>query len=269
MTHTLSVVNLKGGVGKTAIAVNFSAYCGMNGHKTLLVDLDPQTNATFSCIDVEAWQEHARTHGTVGNLLGSRAHTSAQNTPIDAYQVIKKDVFLKVDLIPSHLDLFTIDLDLATATGRELRLRRALQPLLSEYDMIVFDCPPNLTIPTQNAMAASSNFIVPVSPDYLSGIGVGILLGRVRQFCTDLDNHKLKLAGIVISRVGRPAEHRARTEQSLRDEFGQDVLTSEIRERTAVAEAASKQRSIFDMGNRDAAAEFKAVSAEILARLGG
>lgn len=70
MSVILSCVNLKGGVGKTAIAVNFAAYCGSKGYKTLLVDLDPQTNATFSCISVDDWEKHASKFGTVANLFG-------------------------------------------------------------------------------------------------------------------------------------------------------------------------------------------------------
>ena len=84
----LSCVNLKGGVGKTAIAVNFAAYCGRSGFRTLLIDLDPQTNATFSCLSVEKWQEHAEQKGTVAHLLGVRQHTSAEGRNKTAEDVI-------------------------------------------------------------------------------------------------------------------------------------------------------------------------------------
>lgn len=107
----ISCVNLKGGVGKTAIAVNFAAYCGSHDFKTLLIDLDPQTNATFSCISVEAWQDRAIKCGTVANLLGVRQHTSAEGDVKTARDVIVSSVFRGVDLIPSHVDLFTIDLE--------------------------------------------------------------------------------------------------------------------------------------------------------------
>jgi len=94
------------------LAVNFAAYCGRKGLRTLLIDLDPQTNATFSCISVPAWEAHATANGTVANLLGVRQHTSAEGKTKSAEDVIIHDVFQGVDLIPSHLDLFTIDLDL-------------------------------------------------------------------------------------------------------------------------------------------------------------
>ncbi len=267
IAKVVAVVNLKGGVGKTALAVNFAAHCGRNGRRTLLIDMDPQTNATFSCIEVDEWVSHAQRNGTVATLLGFRAQARAESKPPDVAPIIRKDVFPNVDLIPSHLDLFSIDLDLAGAIGREHKLKRAIHSIISNYDIIVCDCPPNLTIPTQNALAASSHFIVPISPDYLSGIGVGILLGRVRQFCQDLD-HKLTFAGIVISRVGRPAEHRSQTVSALRQQFGTDVLDHEIKERVTVSEAAAAKKSVYQMGG-PAAAEFTDVSNELLARLDG
>lgn len=267
MPPIVSMVNLKGGVGKTAIAVNFAAYCGRGGLRTLLVDMDPQTNATFSCIRVEEWERHARTHGTVANLLGHRRHTRAEDEAADVADVIRHQVFQGVDLIPSHLDLFTVDLDLASAAGREIKLRRSLEPILDEYDVVVCDCPPNLTIPTQNALAASTHFVVPISPDYLSGLGVGILLRRVRNFCDDIQ-HKLDLAGMVISRVGRPAQHRTETVNALRTRFGEDVLKTQITERVAVSAAAAANQPIFEQGDSAATAEFAGMSAELLDRLG-
>src|SRR5436305_992731 len=100
---TLACVNLKGGVGKTTLAVNFAAYCGIKGFKTLLVDLDPQTNATFSCISIEDWQTHSQKKGTVADLLGVRNHASAEGDEKTAKDVIIKDVFKNVNLLPSHL----------------------------------------------------------------------------------------------------------------------------------------------------------------------
>ncbi len=267
MATIVSCVNLKGGVGKTAIAVNFAAYCGAHGKRVLLVDLDPQTNATFSCLTVEEWREHSAHHGTIADLLGARRSTNAEGRATDPSDVVRDAVFPGVDLIPSHLDLFTVDLDLASTTARETKLRRAFRDILDDYDLVVCDCPPNLTIPTQNALALSSHYVVPVSPDYLSGLGVALLVRRVQEFASDLEL-PIEHAGIVISRVGRPAEHRDQVMASLRQEFGELVLGTQITERVAVSEAASRQMPIYDSGNADASAEFSAVSREILARVG-
>lgn len=266
-TKIISSVNLKGGVGKTAIATNFAAYCGQKGRKTLLVDLDPQTNATFSCMDIDVWEKHAAEHGTVADLFGLRAHTNAEGKDKKVEDVIYQNAFPNVDLIPSHLDLFTIDLDIASAPARERKLQRALKSVLDNYEIIVCDCPPNLTLPTQNALALSTHFLVPISPDYLSGIGVGLLLNRVKQLAEELD-HTIELAGIVVSRVGRPAFFRSQTVSALRKTFDNRVLNAEIKERTAVAEAAAKHKPIYDMGDTSASEEFRCMSKEVLDRIG-
>jgi chromosome partitioning protein len=263
----VSVVNLKGGVGKTAISVNFAAYCGRKNYKVLLIDLDPQTNATFSCISVERWQAHAASHGTVANLLGARQHTTAQGKQKSAADVLVKNVFKKVDLIPSHLDLFTIDLDLGGVTARETLLKRAVKDIIAKYDVVICDCPPNLTIPTQNALALSTHYVVPVSPDYLSSLGIALLLSRVNKFSLELEC-PIDHAGIIMSRIGRPSYFRLQTIESLRQTFADAVFTSEIKERAAVAESAAKQLSIFDMNDRDASREFASFGAELMTRLG-
>jgi chromosome partitioning protein len=266
MPPVLSCVNLKGGVGKTALSVNFAIFCGSKGKRTLLIDLDPQTNATFSCISVEKWREHSRKSGSVANIFGLRGHTSGDGAPPDPKTVIVADVFENVDLLPSHLDLFTIDLDIGSFVARETILQRALLPVVPGYDIVICDCPPNLTIPTQNALAMSSHYVVPVSPDYLSSIGIALLLTRVRRFCTDLQ-HDLEHAGIVISRYGRQSAYRTRTEESLREEFGAAVFTSKLHERSVVSEAAEQQKSMYQMGGAQAILEFTAVSEELLNRI--
>jgi len=265
--RVVSCVNLKGGVGKTTLSVNLAAYFGSRGLKTLLVDLDPQTNATFSTITLQEWEQHANLHGTVADLLGARKHTNANAHQKTLDDVVRKNIFKNVDLVPSHLDLFTIDLDMAGAAARETRLKKALAASSAGYEVVICDCPPNLTIPTQNALASSSHFIVPISADFLSALGVGILLSRIKQLGQDLDQ-PVTLAGIVISRVGRPAYHRDDIVLQLKKQFGAGVLKDQLSERVKVAEAASKQHSVFDHGDAQAVSEFTAVCFELGKRIG-
>lgn len=265
MTTILSFVNLKGGVGKTALSVNFAAYCGQKGLKTLLVDLDPQTNATLSLMNIEKWEDHATKHGTVANLLGARS-ASAERGAKTVKDVLVEGIVPGVDLVPSHLELFTIDLDLGQAVARELRLRKALQPIVDDYQIVICDCPPNLTLPTQNAIALSTHYAVPISPDFLSGIGVGLVVSRVKLISDALD-HKIDLAGIVVSRVGRPSQHRKNIIAEVRKQFGDAVLNPEIKERSAVSEAAAKNVPVFSIST-EAASDFAAVGDELLERLG-
>ena len=142
-----------------------------------------------------------------------------------------------------------------------------MKDIISEYDVVVCDCPPNLTIPTQNALALSTHYVVPVSPDFLSSLGIALLLTRVSKFSTELEC-PIQHAGIVMSRVGRPSVFRSQTISSLRSTFGNTVFSSEIKERAAVAESAAKQMSIFQMSDRDAAGEFSAFGAELSKALG-
>jgi len=267
MGVVLSCVNLKGGVGKTALAVNLAVYAGMKGLKTLLVDCDPQTNATFCLIPPAEWQKHAGEHGTLANVLGLRTHTSADGQSRRAADVIIRDVKDNLDLLPSHLELFAMDLDLASQNAREFILRRMLRPQLENYQLIVCDCPPNLTLPTRNALAMSSHFIVPVAPDFLAGIGVGLLLERVQEIAEGLEVN-LKNVGIVISRHGLPAIHRESIVRTLRDRFKDLVFPGVITERVAISEAASRQCSVFETSDSNAKREFESVCEEALSRLG-
>jgi chromosome partitioning protein len=146
-------------------------------------------------------------------------------------------------------------------------LRRAIKDVLHNYDVIICDCPPNLTIPTQNALATSTHYIVPVSLDFLSSLGVGLLLSRIRKLSIDLENPLIH-AGIVLSRVGRSSYFRSQTAQTLRTQFKDMVLDSEINERSAVAEAAAKNMPIFSMGDKAAIAEFTSFGDELLDKLG-
>jgi chromosome partitioning protein len=267
MPHIIAMVNLKGGVGKTALSVNFADFCARKDLKTLLVDLDPQTNATFSAMGVNEWDEHKDKNGTIADLLGTRDHTTADGARKTFDDVVVRGLQGGFDLVPSHLDLFTVDLDLAGKPNREGRLKKALKDVLEQYDIVVCDCPPNLTIPTQNAIAAATHYVVPVSPDFLSAIGIALLKSRIKDFCDDLD-HTIQLAGIVISRVGRPARKRSETIDSIRANFAGQVLTNQLSERIKVAEAAEEAKSVFQMADKQASAEFDAVGAEILARIG-
>ena len=180
--------------------------------------------------------------------------------------VIIQDVFPNVDLLPSHLDLFTVDLELGGQTRRESILERKLESTITDYDLIVCDCPPNLTLPTQNALSISSFYVVPVSLDYLSGVGIGLLIQRVERFGQEIQN-TLRNAGIVISRVGRPARHREETEGTVRQQFEELVLDPILKERAAVAEAGSLQVPVHKHTDPQAKIEFLEVVEELLRRM--
>jgi chromosome partitioning protein len=266
MTKILSSINLKGGVGKTTLAVNYAAYCGQKGRKVLLCDLDPQANASFALVGVDGW-EAAKKNGTIADLLGARKYKSAEGESKKFADVVIKKAWPNVDLVPSHLDLFTVDLDLAGIPARESQLKRSLKDVIGKYDIVICDCPPNLTLPTQNALAISTHFMVPVSLDYLSVLGIGLLLSRLEELSDALDV-ELVNAGVIISRVGRPARHRAETEGVVRSQFKKLVLQGKIADRVVVSSCMEEKKSVFSSGNADAIAEFNFLFAELDQRLG-
>jgi chromosome partitioning protein len=264
MSKVVSFVNLKGGVGKTTLAVAFASYCAkIKKKKTLLVDLDPQTNATFWTIGYDKWEQFSGTNGSVADILGAAEHKKAHDKKTTVADVTIKAPTFGIDLVPSHLDLYSIDLDLASVPLKELKLQRALKSVKDQYEVIVCDCPPNLTIPTQNALAASTHYVVPVSLDFLSVLGIGILLSRIEKLGEELDNHP-KLVGIVISRAGsRPGYVREATEETVRKTFKEKVLASKIKDRQDVINCSQTRTSVFDSGNKDVISEFTAVCSQI------
>lgn len=264
MPKILSCVNLKGGVGKTALAVNLAAIAGdIHDLKTLLIDVDPQTNATFSCIGVDAWEKWDQDNGTIADLFELRNHKSADGHEKQAQDVIVKDVFKNVDLLPSHLDLFSCDLELGARIRREEILVKKLGKALEPYDLVICDCPPNLTLPTLNALSISTYYLVPVTLDFLSALGIGLLISKIEEFGQEIGK-EFTSAGIVITRIGRPARHREETEETIRSTFGDLVLRNTITERSDVSESASVHQPVHIFGNDDCQKEFKAVSKEIL-----
>lgn len=267
LTKIISSLNLKGGVGKTTIAVNYAAHCGRKGRKTLLIDLDPQSNASFGSIGLEEWKTHSAKNGTVSDLLGAGRLKTNDGHAKTFDEVIFRDAFKNVDLIPSHLELFTVDLDLAAKPSRERILYKSIKEHIADYSVIICDCPPNLTLPTQNALHFSTHFVVPVSLDYLSVLGIGLLLNRVKSLSSDLDNEGLSNAGVILSRVGRPSRHRQETETTVRKDFGNLVLTGKISDRSAVSKSMEDFNSVFASHDKEAIAEFNYIFAELDKRL--
>ena len=190
MVKTVSVINFKGGVGKTTIAANLAAELGFRGKKVLLIDLDPQASLTFSFLDVDFWEQNYANDRTIRNWYDAYIGQD-QNLELNSLIVsparINQSLDGSVDLICSHLALINIDLELATRLGgaslRQVqsnflrvhsRLQDGLQsaPVKDNYDYIIVDCPPNFNIVTKTAIVASDRILVPAIPDYLSTLGV-------------------------------------------------------------------------------------------------
>jgi chromosome partitioning protein len=216
---TVAFINYKGGVGKSTTAYHIGCALALDhGMKVLLVDVDPQTNLTFLCAIYERWEAFRASKGTLASLY----QAYLKGKPFDIRNIIWKSPIEKagtkvvegLDLIPSDIELLGIDLDLQlkTANSNDLQtvsrhyvtqrtiLHDALQDIKEDYDYILIDCPPNLYLVTQNALATSDSYIVTALPDHLSTIGLSILQKRVGMLNEDISH----ASGIIREKISTP-----------------------------------------------------------------
>ena len=203
VTRVYTLVNQKGGVGKTTTTINLGAYLAQLGQRVLVVDLDPQANAT-SCLGVDKLGVQG---GTYEALLGDANVTS---------HVLLNEK-LKLSLLPSSPSLAGAEVELVDELAREVRLRKAIEKLSAQYDYVLIDCPPSLGLLTVNGlMAAMDGVIVPVQCEYLALEGLGQLTQtiervrsllfpelRVRGVVLTMFDSRTKLANDVVAEVGR------------------------------------------------------------------
>jgi chromosome partitioning protein len=249
----IGVVNNKGGVGKTTTSVNLAAALATVRRKVLLIDLDSQASASL-------WYGVDR-----GQLKPSSASCLLQDFPI--LQAIRRTAVPHLDLITGSIELASADLALSDVTGRELTLKHLLQRGRHRYDVIILDCPPNLSLVGVNALVAADALIVPVTPQHLAVEGLVSLLGSVDTVRVRLGTRG-RLLGILLTMVdgsrGAPSEQRER----LRAQYRDRVFHTEITASRSLEEAPAAAQSIFQFAPRSRAADaFRRLSGEVLERL--
>ena len=188
MGKTVSIFNQKGGVGKTTTCINFAAGLGLKGKKTLLVDCDPQGNST-SGVGVDKSEIEASSYDVLIN-----------ETP--AKEVIIETKFKNLSLLPANMNLAGAELELAENENRFKVLKKALAPIIMDYDYIIIDCPPSLGLLSLNALTASDTLIVPLQCEYYALEGLSQLLGTVRTVKQNYNEH-LEVEGIVYTMYDR------------------------------------------------------------------
>lgn len=183
----VSFINYKGGVGKTTLTVELAATIADRwGAPVLVVDLDPQTNATFYLVEHGEWERWANERGTLKDLFDA-ALAGLDDFDLDRIiMCFPQEGRQFLQLVPSHLDLLLIDMKLAAKFGPEgigavSIIKKALEPVRHRYEVILIDCPPNLNLVTQNALVASDAYVIVAMPEYLSTIGLATIQKAVHD----------------------------------------------------------------------------------------
>ena len=207
----VSIINYKGGVGKTTLTANLGAYAAVKGLRVFLIDLDPQTHLTFSFMTPEHWHKKYANEKTLKNFF-EPIIKGAEVPPLSSLVIPLKtgnilnvnDV--KLDLISSHLELINIDVELAgllvgttpaTLAANSLKgysyLRNELDRMKNDYDLVLIDCPPNFYVMVKNAILASDFYLVPARLDYLSTLGVTELKRKIDSYIVQYDEYARNL----------------------------------------------------------------------------
>ena len=251
MTRIYTMVNQKGGVGKTTTAINMGAYLAYFGQRVLLIDLDPQANAT-SCLGVD---KRTVKSGTYDAIIGSAAISSS----------ILLNPRLKLSLLPSTTSLAGAEVELVPEIARETRLREALKPLDGRYDYILIDCPPSLGLLTLNGLVAAQNgVIIPVQCEYLALEGIGLLTQTIQRVRTALFAD-LTIRGVVMTMFDHNNLSRDVVAEVQRY-FPQQVFQTVIPRNVRLAEAPSYGQPISSYDPKSTGAQaYEALAREVLA----
>jgi chromosome partitioning protein len=253
MKRIIAIANQKGGVGKTTTAVNLAASLAVTQRRVLLVDLDPQGNATMGC-----GVEKSRVEmGSCEVLLGE----------CTAAQAIVPVADGKFDLLPANQDLTSAEVRLVTSEeGRESRLRDALEPVREAYDLIIIDCPPSLNMLTLNALVAADSVLVPMQCEYYALEGLSALTATI-EHVREAANPRLHIEGILRTMFDPRANLSAEVSAQLMEHFGDTVFRTVIPRNVRLAEAPSfgKPVLLHDRESRGALA-YLALAGEMIRR---
>ncbi|QNM96615.1 ParA family protein [Chitinimonas koreensis] len=253
MSRIIAITNQKGGVGKTTSAVNLAAGLALLERRVLLIDLDPQGNATMGC----GVDKHALGRSVYHLLLG---HAELADVKVSTEHGF--------DVLPANRELGGAEVELIELGRRELRLREALVPARADYDFILIDCPPALNLLTVNGLAAADGVIIPMQCEYYALEGLTDLVNTLRKVRLAL-NPRIEIDGLLRTLYDPRSTLAQQVVAQLAQHFGDKVFNTVIPRNIRLAEAPSYGRPIFayDKSSRGALA-YQELAAELLQRFG-
>lgn len=252
-TRVLAVVNQKGGVGKSTTAVNLSACLGELGRRVLLVDLDPQGNATSGY----GLNRNQRSRCIYDALLGDEDMASLIE-PVEVEHVFA---------VPATIQLAGAEIELVSAMSRETRLKTILAPVLDDFEFVIIDCPPSLGLLTVNALTAAQGLVIPIQCEYYALEGLSKLLDSVRLVRAHL-NPRLEVFGVVMTMYDVRTKLSQQVVEEVRDFFDGKVFDSLIPRSVRLSEAPSfgQPVTLYDPNGKGAQA-YRALAKEVIDRV--
>ena len=239
MGKIIAIANQKGGVGKTTTAVNLCAALGVLEKKVLLVDADPQANAT-SGLGVDVQRVESGTYQLLDESIAIE-------------EVIIQTESPNLDLIPSHIDLVASEIELVDKNAREYRLKKALESIRNQYDFILLDCAPSLGLITLNALVAADAVIIPIQCEYFALEGLGKLLNTIKSV-QKIHNKDLDIEGLLLTMYDTRLRLSNQVVEEVKKHFGKMVFKTIIQRNIRLSEAPSYGEDIisYDASSRGA-----------------
>ena len=240
MGKIIAIANQKGGVGKTTTTVNLAASLGVLEKKVLLIDADPQANAT-SGLGIDVDQVELGSYQLLEHTQDASACIVATESP-------------NVDLIPSHIDLVAIEIELVDQDERESMLKKAIQEVRERYDYILIDCAPSLGLLTLNALTAADSVIIPIQCEYFALEGLGKLLNTIKSV-QRIHNPDLDIEGMLLTMFDSRLRLSNQVVEEVKKHFGDMVFETIIQRNVRLSEAPSYGESIikYDASSKGAA----------------